>query len=313
VSGIGIPAFDDFFKSKRGELTGLTGIGNMGKSSLYKWFFLMRVIIYGEKFGVFPPEDCPPEEYYHDLTEILLGQDCTPNNPSNPSAEVFANAYDFISDHFFCVAPKTAAPTPDYVMECFLELIIKEKIDGVCTDPFNRLMHNYGGERKDEYLARVLNKFHHFGQTNNVINLIVMHPNTLVKLANGNYPCPDAFDLNGGAMWNNMLDNLLVYHRPFAQTEPLNTTAEFHTKKIKRQKSVGKRGVMELEYMRAKRRFLVNGCDYMAKELDERKMFFQSAIRQYKPQPEPEQTDQMKRFMQKFNNGNNFNPTDWNQ
>jgi len=313
VSGINIPAFDDFFKAKKGEFTGLTGIGNYGKSSFYKWFFMMRILLYGEKFGVFPPEDFPPEEYYHDFVEILLGCDCTPNNPLRPAIEVYDHAFDFISNHIFYVAPKTDNPTPDYVMECFLELIIKEKIDGVCTDPYNRLSHSSNGERGDEYLARVLNKFHRFGQQNNVINFMIIHPKTMVKQANGNYPCPDAYDLNGGAMWNNMLDNLLVYHRPVAQTEPRDTAVEFHTKKIKRQKSVGKRGVTALDYMPGKRRFSINGCDYMAKVIDESKLSFLAPVKNYKPQPPPEQSEQMKRFVQAYQNSNNYNRDDWNE
>lgn len=312
VSGIDAPAFDEFFKAKKGEFTGLTGIGNYGKSAFYKWFFLMRILLYGEKFGVFPPEDFPPEEYYHDFTEILLGCDCTPGNPNKPKIEIFDNAYDFISNHVFCVAPKSATPSPDYVLECFLELVIKEKIDGVCTDPFNRLAHDYTiAARADQYLEKVLNKFHHFGRTNNLINFMVIHPKTMVKNANGNYPCPDAFDMNGGAMWNNMLDNLLVYHRPNAQTEPRDTTVEFHTKKIKRQKSVGKRGVMGLEYMPGKRRFSINGTDYMAKIIDEKRIDFSNPIKDYKPKPVPEQSEQMKRFISNFQNTDSFNRKDW--
>ena len=58
----------------------------------------------------------------------------------------------------------------------------------------------------------------------------------MIKASDGNYPCPDVFDLTDGAMWNNKLDNILVYHRPFAQTDPSNPSCEFHSKKIRRQK-----------------------------------------------------------------------------
>lgn len=303
ISGIGVPTFDKMFKAKRGELTGLTGIGNYGKSSLYKWFFLMRVLLFGEKFGVFPPEDFPPEEYYVDFVEILLGCDCTPNNPDRPKQIVYQNAYDFISNHIFCVAPKDGKPSPEYVLSCFLELIMKEKIDGVCTDPFNRLSHDYSiAARSDQYLEIVLSMFHRFGQQNNIYNWIVMHPNTMKKEPSGNYPCPDAYDLAGGAMWNNMLDNLLVYHRPFAQTEPRNPMAEFHTKKIKRQKSVGTRGVIEIEYTISRRRFEIDGHDCIGELLASMNMDFSSPVVNYKPKNilEPERSEQLKRFIANF-------------
>lgn len=57
--------------------------------------------MYGEKFGSFSPEDNPPEEYYHDLVEILLGCDCTPNNQFRPNRSIYERAYDFICKHFF--------------------------------------------------------------------------------------------------------------------------------------------------------------------------------------------------------------------
>jgi hypothetical protein len=68
--------------------------------------------------------------------EIYLGCDCTPFNYNKPSKEVYETAYDFISKHFFYVYPKEVAPTPDYIKERFLELIIKEKVTGCIVDPF---------------------------------------------------------------------------------------------------------------------------------------------------------------------------------
>ena len=126
--GIDVPKIDKGYKPKRGEITLLTGIGNYGKTQFKKWYQVFRAILYGEKFATFGPEDIPAEEYYHDLTEILLSQDCTPYNKFRPTQTEYENAYDFISRHFFYVYPETVAPTPEYIQERFLELIIKEKI-----------------------------------------------------------------------------------------------------------------------------------------------------------------------------------------
>ena len=46
------------------------------------------------------------------------------------------------------------------------------------------------------------------------------------------------FDIADGAMWNNKMDNILIYHRPNHQKDPSSTLCELHTKKIRRQKSV---------------------------------------------------------------------------
>lgn len=276
VSGIGIKEFDKLFKSKRGEITGLLGIGNYGKSTLYKWMILMRILLYGEKVASFSPEDNPAEEYYHDFVEMLLGRDCTPTSKDKPSIEQYSNAYDFISRHVFYLYPQNNVPSPEYIKERFLELIIKEKTTQLCIDPFNQLAHDYKnvGGKIDTYLEYTLGDFSRFAQINNVALTIIAHPTKLGKQPNGNYPCPDVYDMSGGGMWNNKLDNILVYHRPFMQTEPMSQLCEFHSKKIRRQKTVGNRGVMLLDYVRTTRRYEINGHDYLSDVLRQYDMSF---------------------------------------
>jgi hypothetical protein len=265
VDGIGIPELDYHFKFKRGEGTLLTGIGNYGKSSLWKWWLMMRTLKFGDKWALFSPEDNPAQEFYHDLVEIYLGKQCTPDNPNKPSEDEYNRAYDFVSEHFFYVYPESATPTPAYIKERFLELIIKENVDGVVVDPLNLLTHDYSahGGRDDKYLEWLLTDFNRFAQINNVYYTVVAHPRLMKKGDDGNYPAPDVFDLSGGAMFNNKLDNILVYHRPHAQTDPQNSECEFHTKKIRRQKIVGKKGFIVFNMNFMKRRFIFGGRDYM--------------------------------------------------
>lgn len=285
VKGVGIQKLDDLFKFKRGELTCLTGIGNYGKSTYYKWYILMRVLAFGEKFAAFPPEDNPPEEYYHDFVEMLLGCDCTSKNFQKPPIEIYHNAYDFVSKHIFYLYPKELSPTPEYIKERFLELIIKEKVSGVAVDPFNQMSHDYGksGGRSDKYLETVLGDFARFAQANNIYFIIITHPTKLGKQENKNYPCPDVFDIADGAMWNNKSDNIIVFHKPFAQTMPDDPTCELHAKKIRRQKTVGKKGFIEIQYVRKKRRFEIDGHDGMSALLRINDLSFNKPIDNYSP------------------------------
>ena len=277
VNGINVKEMDFAFKPKKGEITVLTGIGNYGKSSWKKWYQAMRILLYGEKFATFSPEDNPPEEYYHDFVEILLGCDCTPANPNRPSRQIYEYTYDFVCKHIFYVYPKNVTPTPQYIMEVFLQLIVKENVDGVDIDPFNQLANNYqnfGG--RDKYLEWVLSLFSRFSQTNNVYFWIIAQTVKMQKATDGNYPCPDVFDIADGALWNNKLDNILVYHRPFGQTDPQNPTCEFHSKKIRRQKVVGKKGFFVFEMLFKTRRFFFNGSDPMQKVMNEKNITFKT-------------------------------------
>ena len=279
VDGIGVPELDERFKPKRGEVTVLTGIGNYGKSSFKKWYQAMRIMLYGEKFATFSPEDNPPEEYYHDFVEIILGCDCSPANPHRPSKQVYEYVYDLVCHHVFYVYPKDVSPTPQYIMEVFLELIVKENVDGVDIDPFNQLTNEYQKfQRSDKYLEWVLSVFSRFSQINNILFWIIAHPIKMQKAADGNYPCPDVFDLTDGAMWNNKMDNILVYHRPFAQTDPQNPSCEFHSKKIRRQKIVGKKGFILFQMFFQTRRFLFNGLDSLQKIINDKNIILRPDV-----------------------------------
>ena len=267
VLGIGCE-LDDYFKFKAGELTCLTGIGNYGKSTWLAWYLIVRAVKFGEKFAIFSPENNPAEEFYHDLTEIYLGQWAIAANINQMKYEA---AYDFVSKHIFYVYPKELAPTPDYIKERFLELIIKEKVKGCIIDPFNQLSNDYNsaGGRSDKYLESFLSDCSRFAQINSVYFVVVAHPHKLRKEQDGNYPCPDVFDLADGAMWNNKMDNIIVYHRPNHQKDPNSSVCELHSKKIRRQKQVGKKGVLEFEYYRTQRRYYVNGRDVLGYALVE--------------------------------------------
>lgn len=269
---VGVPLLDKHFKRVKGELTVMSGIGNYGKSSFMKWEMMMRLIKFGEKVAIFTPEELPAEQFYHDLVEIYFGMDCTPRNPGRPKYDSYAKIYDWIGQHIFIVYPKNVAPTPEYVKEVFLSVIIKQGVERVIIDPFNQMANDYSksGGRSDKYLETFLSDCIRFARKNNVYFDIIVHPHKMRKGDDGNYPCPEVFDLADGAMWNNKADNIIIYHRPFAQTMPDSPACEFHSKKIRRQKIVGMKGSFNFELLRNKRRFIFDGIDPMDAAIDGR-------------------------------------------
>ena len=277
---LGVPLLDKHFKRVKGELTIVSGIGNYGKSSFMKWEMVFRMVKFGEKVAIFTPEELPAEQFYHDLVEIYFGKDCTPNNYNRPSYDAYMKVYKMIGEHIFMVYPKNVSPTPDYVKEVFLSMIIKHGVDRVVIDPFNQMANDYtkGGGRSDKYLETFLSDCTRFARKNNVYFDIVVHPHKMRKGDDGNYPCPEVFDLADGAMWNNKADNILIYHRPFAQTAPESPLCEFHSKKIRRQKIVGIKGFFDFELVRSTRRFTFEGVDYLHQAIEGK--YVQSEIKQ---------------------------------
>lgn len=252
----GIPEVDEYFKCKRGEVTGISGIGNFGKTAFANFLMMVKSIKDDTKWGCFAPESYPAQEFYHDLVEMYLGCDMTPQNVERPDESEYKRAYDFVKKHFFYIHPKDTSPTPAYINSRFLELIMKEGIDGCVIDPYNQLCNDYD-DRDDRYLDKFLTGCSNFAQINNIFYWIIMHPKSLRKDdKNGGYACPDIFDMAGGAMWNNKLENIIIYHRPRHHIDPMDRACEMHTKKIKRQKIVGKKGTLEFEYDRRRRQFV---------------------------------------------------------
>ena len=257
-----IPILDDIFKWKRRQLNLLSGIGNYGKSGFMEYLMMVKSYYDGTKWAVVSPENYPPEEWYFNLAEMLIGTWLTPENKYRPPREYFDRAYEFIKEHFYYIYPSKLSLTPDFVKNKFLELIITKKVDGVLIDPFNQMSNDYGkyGGRDDKYLEVILSDFGKFARENNVYFTIIAHPHKMQLGQDGNYPCPNVFDLANGAMWSNKSDNIYIYHRPFAQSDPMNNAAEFHSKKVKKQR-LFKKGKIDFTFDFKKRRFMFGNFD----------------------------------------------------
>lgn len=272
LNGINAPAFDYRFKMKRKEVTLISGFGNMGKSTKMLWLLLNRAILYNEKFAIYTPESAPAEEWYLELVEMLAGCDCSAMNKNKPPIHVFDFFWDFVGQHFFFVYPEQVKPTTETIKETFLELIIKNKVDGVVIDPFNQVYHDRKGiTREDHYLEETLADLGKFAEQNDVFFIIVSHPkgSEAVLEKDGNYREPNMYSISGGAMWANKMHNVLIYHRPFSLTEKDNPTYIFTSDKIKKQKIVGRKGSFRGAYIMSERRFYIPFFDSIKKDIDE--------------------------------------------
>jgi hypothetical protein len=256
------PEIDERYRFMRGEVTLMGGIGNYGKSSLLTQLLLVKSVKDGHKWTFFSPEQNPPIYFYKEIIRSYIGKPIDIWDKDRMSKAEFDRGMDFVQEHFNFVYPRTSTPTPDYMIERFLEMVLKKHTDGVIIDPFNQLANDWGKNgRDDHYLDVTLSKFKKFALDNNVFFHVVAHPNKLMKEKDGNYPCPGVYDLAGGAMWNNKMDNILAYHRPNYQTNPTDTLSEFHSQKIKKQMLNGKPGMVQMDYHRSTGRFYCNGMN----------------------------------------------------
>ena len=225
---------------------------------------LLKSVKEGTKWGIFSPEQDPPDYFYNDLIHTYVGENVDPFFRNQMSEKRYEEAMDFINDHFFYIFPENDSPTPEYINDRFEELIVKHSIKGCITDPFNQLDHHWTKldktGRDDRYVSAFLNAEKRFAIQHQVYKIIIAHPNASVKKkSDGNYDYPDTFDIAGGAMWGNKCDDILVAYRPYYSTDKANSEVKFISQKIKKQKIVGIPGEVTLSFDRVSNRFLENG------------------------------------------------------
>ena len=257
------PSIDKIWRRVPGQLNTLSGIGNHGKSIWQQQLDLVDAVHTGGKFGYFGPEGYPAKRWYRQLIHALCGKTTDKSSPNRMTKQELERAMDFINSHFIYIYPEKNVWSPEYIIERFIEAIIKHGLKGVTVDPWNTLYHTMS-KRDDVYLAESLMTFERFAQTHQVLLTIITHPNRTSKEDDdgpraGNYKAPDVYDLNGGPVWNARSSNICIYHRPYYTTNPANPECELIYRKIKDQDLMGLPGTATLHYDRNTFRFYDNG------------------------------------------------------
>lgn len=253
------PSVDDRWRWSRGEITVMFGIANFGKTEMMLQLMLIKSIRDGYKWAIFSPENYPPVSFYNQLIHTYVGKSVHRHHKNQMSEDEYREAAEKINKHFFFIYPEEKAPTQEYVNRKFVELMIKENIDGCLIDPFNALVRDFSQSnvRDDQYLQEFFRVQKRFTLENNIFMIIVMHPNGSVQKdeRTGDYRPPGVYNIAGGAMTLNKTDNLLLFHRPFYTSQPQDTTSQFISKKIKKKNINGTTGECMLTYDIYERRF----------------------------------------------------------
>jgi hypothetical protein len=256
--------FDEHFTWKPGEVSGWTGYNNSGKTEALLQLMLTKSVHVGWKWALWCPENDPISEIYDALAHALVGQSTDPTWRNQMSEERYERAMDFLFKHFFVIDP-VEPPTLECLLDHFAHLcgsISKPAMNGCLLDPWNRVVHHKNGRRDDEYLQDTLPQVVAFAKKYNQCFNMTVHPTKPAKVPGSTaWRCPDQFDLAGGAMWGNMLHNVLAVHRPFYLENKANTAVEWHSHKIKKQKLVGRPGFVTLDFDYPKNRYMLNGSN----------------------------------------------------
>jgi len=228
---------DEYFRWKKGDINLVIGYANWGKSFFTLQLMLTKSIWDGWKWAVFSPENYPANDFYDDLVEMYVGKWL-----SDMNEEEYVSACKFIGDHIYFVYPDNDHDI-NSIHEKFRHLILKKGLDGVLIDPFNQLDHlQKAYQREDQYLSSILKDIKRFALLNQVVYNIIAHPKNPSYNQDRSLPVADMYDIAGGAMFGNKVDQIISYHRPRFHEDKNSPEVDVYIQKLKRKRTGGKLG-----------------------------------------------------------------------
>jgi twinkle protein len=248
---------DEFFRWKKGDINLFVGYGNHGKSFFVIQLMLTKSIYDGWKWAIFSPENFPANDFYDDIVEMYVGKWI-----DHMTEEEYVNACWFIDKHIFYVYPEDEHDI-NSINEKFRHLVLKKGVDGVMVDPFNQLDHlQKPYQREDQYLSETLKDVKRFALLNGISYNIVAHPKNPTYNQDRSLPVVDMYDVAGGAMWGNKVDQIVSYYRPNYHVDKNSPEVQVYIQKLKRKRTGGKCGDFPLRLVWSKKRY-ANGRDEM--------------------------------------------------
>jgi hypothetical protein len=261
------PILDNHYRFLKGEITTVTGLPNMGKTTMLSQLLLARAAFNNEKFAFLSMEQYPPTFFYKELIRAIVGKPVERHYHDRMTLAEFNRGLEWVNEHFYFIYPEKEEPTPEWTLARFYEAIVKYGVDGCVVDPYNSQSHDFGGAkgRDDRYIAAMLNKSQRFALTNNIYYYTVAHPRNIGKNEKGFYKEPTADEISGGGAWYQRSDNILIYHRPSMPVDYRDPLCTLRSAKIKKQMICGKPGVVEYMYDDKIGRFFENGYNPLTK------------------------------------------------
>jgi twinkle protein len=242
---------DEFFRWKKGDINLWTGYANAGKTTYAMQCALTKSIHDGWKWGIFSPENYPANDFYDDLVEMYCGRWL-----DNMGENDYVTACNFLNEHFFYVYPEDEHDL-NSIHEKFRYLVMKKGIDGVFLDPWNQIDHiQKTYQREDQYLSQQLKDVKRFALHNAISYNIIAHPVKTQRESDRSYPPVDMYDIAGGAMFANKVDQVISYYRPDYHVDKKSPRVQVFLQKVKRKRTGGQVGDFELRLNWTTRRFV---------------------------------------------------------
>lgn len=255
----GYISLDPHFSLMPGWVYLLAGYPNNGKTLFWLNIMAISSVLYGDKWGIYSPENYPEKYIIDSIAEIMLDNTSSMNIIGRTTRGLYKDVITEHIDKYFFLVNNDEGYSPEELRKVKEELIKKKGITGFFCDPWSALNHvQKKFEREDQYIARMLNEEIRLASKYNIINVISHHPPNPER-KDVNLKAPHPYQLAGGAMWWNKCHVICAVHR-FNQGNWTETKSEFHVQKVKDEKIFGEKTNQNepimLSYKRRSGRFL---------------------------------------------------------
>ena len=237
--------FDDYYTVKPGQITVITGIPSMGKSTWNTNLVTNLAMKHHWKFAVFSPENYPMQRYCAHIAQIYIQKPFGKNFENRMQKNELEPTKLWIDEHFVFIVPKSDEMKIENLIQKATICVLKYGVKGIVFDPWNEIDHSRpAGLHETEYISKCLSKLRYFARAYDVHIWLIAHPTKLLKRQDGTYPVPTPYDISGSSHFRNKADNCLTVWRdlnsPGSNTKIYIQKIRFH--------EVGKLGDCDFAY-----------------------------------------------------------------
>jgi len=234
----GFTTLDEHFRLSPGDLCVMVGIPESGKSEFCDQLVINSMVGSAWQWAYYTPENMPIERHFVRVAEKYQRKPYTQIKDMEKAETIvtLSKYINIINDD---------EVTLDKLFDRLETLIWRKGINAFILDPWNELEHKRPSAMSEtEYIGMALQKCRQFARNHDILFIIVAHPTKMNKMANGEYPIPSPYDINGSANWRNKADSCISVWRSF--NKPTNEV-EIHITKM-RNKYAGKNGKVYFQF-----------------------------------------------------------------
>ena len=214
--GIGLKEFDNNFTVETGRYLVITGIPSYGKTTILDHFLTRWNIQYGWKIGICSPENIPAILHKERIITKILGY--KPDSKEHVNSQPYKEVKQYIDENFYFISFADGRFDLKRTLQKGRELVIRKGIKALVIDPYNKVrLKESIGKNWTDYTNDYLNELDVFARANDVLPVLIAHPNKMPKNAAGEREMPDFYDIKGGGEFYDMSPFGLAVHREKAE------------------------------------------------------------------------------------------------